>query len=150
MLKNTLSSFKANHSWTGLLVEPNSAAFRGLVKKNRKVWRILSLHSRIQSLFLKQSHGVHSCLSVSPHPDIVEFDSADVFGGIHMELQDVDNKDLERVIIQDYMRLYINPDFRSETVSPRNWGPGRGWSATPCYSLLLATDIAQKVCLAST
>ena len=38
-----------------------------------------------------------SCLSVTPHPDIVEFDSADVFGGINMELEDVNNKDLERV-----------------------------------------------------
>ena len=59
----------------------------------------LTLFSNSYPLHLPQSHGVHSCLSVIPHPDIVEFDSADVYGGINMELEDVNNKDLERVIV---------------------------------------------------
>lgn len=113
-LSNTLY-LEANHSWTGLLVEPNSAAFKGLVKKNRK------------------SHSIHSCLSVTPYPDIVEFDSADVFGGINVELKDVNNKDLKRI------RDSVPEKLRNrESVE-----------CYPLYSLLLATGIADKVDLLS-
>jgi len=113
-LSNTLY-LEANHTWTGLLVEPNSAAFKGLVKKNRKC------------------HAAHSCLSVTPHPDIVEFDSADVFGGINMELEDVNNKDLERI------RKSVPKKLRTrESVE-----------CYPLYSLLLAANIAHKVDLLS-
>lgn len=113
-LSNTLY-LEANHSWTGLLVEPNSAAFKGLVKKNRK------------------SYAAHSCLSVAPHPDIVEFYSADVFGGINMELEDVNNKDLERI------RKSVPEKLRTK----------ESVECYPLYSLLLAADIAHNVDLLS-
>ena len=70
------------------------------MKKNRKVYSTqddMIPCSQSSASFIFQSYAAHSCLSVAPHPDIVEFDSADVFGGINMELEDVNNKDLERV-----------------------------------------------------
>ena len=113
-LSNTLY-LEANYNWTGLLVEPNSGAFKKLVTRNRK------------------AYSVHSCLSVTSHPDIVEFDSADVFGGINKELANVDNKNLVR------MRDSIPENMRSkETVE-----------CYPLYSLLLAIHMVDKVDLLS-
>ena len=37
----------------------------------------------------------------------MEFDSADVFGGINMELEEVNNKDLERVNKYDTANIYF-------------------------------------------
>lgn len=37
----------------------------------------------------------------------MEFDSADVFGGINMELEEVNNKDLERVNKMTSLLLFI-------------------------------------------
>ena len=109
-LSNTLY-LEAKYNWTGLLVEPNSGAFKKLVTRNRKAF------------------SVHSCLSVTPHPDIVEFDSADVFGGINKELENVDNKNLVR------MRDSIPENMRTtETVE-----------CYPLYSLLLAIGRADRV-----
>ena len=113
-LSNTLY-LEAKYNWTGLLVEPNSGAFKKLVTRNRKAF------------------SVHSCLSVTPHPDIVEFDSADVFGGINKELENVDNKNLVR------MRDSIPENMRTtETVE-----------CYPLYSLLLAIGRADRVDLLS-
>ena len=64
---------------------------------SRRIGRFEKIAANLVPNYTFQSHGVHSCLSVRPHPDIVEFDSADVFGGINMELEEVNNKDLERV-----------------------------------------------------
>ena len=50
---NIFSLFKAMYNWTGLLVEPNSGAFKELLTKKRK------------------SHSIHSCLSVVPHFGLV-------------------------------------------------------------------------------
>lgn len=113
-LSNTLY-LEAKYNWTGLLVEPNSGAFKKLVTRNRR------------------AYSVHSCLSVTSHPDIVEFDSADVFGGINKELENVDNKNLVR------MRDSIPENMRTkETVE-----------CYPLYSLLLAIGRADKVDLLS-
>ena len=113
-LSNTLY-LEAKYNWTGLLVEPNSGAFKKLVTRNRR------------------AYSVHSCLSVTSHPDIVEFDSADVFGGINKELENVDNKNLVR------MRDSIPENMRTkETVE-----------CYPLYSLLLAIGMADKVDLLS-
>lgn len=113
-LSNTLY-LEAKYNWTGLLVEPNSGAFKKLITRNRR------------------SYSVHSCLSVTSHPDIVEFDSADVFGGINKELENVDNKNLVR------MRDSIPENMRTkETVE-----------CYPLYSLLRAIDMADKVDLLS-
>ena len=77
-LSNTLY-LETNYTWTGLLVEPNSAAYKGLSRKKRK------------------SYCIHSCLSVVSHPDIVEFDAADVFGGINEDITGVDNARLKKM-----------------------------------------------------
>ena len=66
-------------NWTGLLVEPNTKAYKELLSKKRK------------------SHSINSCLSLSNHPDIVTFDGADVFGGIDVKLDNAHNSDLKRV-----------------------------------------------------
>ena len=70
---------QTKYNWTGLLVEPNSGAYQQLVGRRRR------------------AHCVHSCLALTPHPDIVTFDSADVFGGINVKLDNVDNQHLENV-----------------------------------------------------
>ena len=113
-LSNTLY-LEAKYNWTGLLVEPNSGAFKKLVTRNRK------------------AYSIHSCLSVTSHPDIVEFDSADVFGGINIEMESVDNKNLMK------MRNRIPETMRTkETVE-----------CYPLYSLLLAIGRADQVDLFS-
>ena len=62
-----------------MLVEPNSAAFDQLRSKNRK------------------SHAINSCLSMTPHPDLVSFDNADVYGGIDVKIDNAKNDDIKRV-----------------------------------------------------
>ena len=79
-LSNTLY-LEAKLNWTGLLVEPNTKAYGELLTKKRK------------------SHSINSCLSLSSHPDLVTFDSADVFGGIDVPLEHASNSDLKRVYI---------------------------------------------------
>ena len=76
-----MTTDQTKYNWTGLLVEPNSGAYQQLVGRHRR------------------AHCVHSCLAVTPHPDIVTFDSADVFGGINVKLDNVDNQHLENVNI---------------------------------------------------
>ena len=70
---------QAKANWTGLLVEPNIGAYNLLVTRNRK------------------AHAIHSCLAVEKHPAKVEFDAADVFGGINKDLDKVDTINMERV-----------------------------------------------------
>ena len=60
---------QANASWTGLLVEPNIKAFTKIQQRNRK------------------AHSINACLAVTPHPAKVDFDAADVFGGISKSLE---------------------------------------------------------------
>ena len=74
-----ITTDQTKYNWTGLLVEPNSGAYQQLVGRRRR------------------AHCVRSCLAVTPHPDIVTFDSADVFGGINVKLDNVDNQHLENV-----------------------------------------------------
>ena len=82
-LSNTLY-LEVTANWTGLLVEPNIGAYSSLLKRNRK------------------AHSIHSCLAVERQPSKVEFDAADVFGGINKELDTVDSENLERVRIWKY------------------------------------------------
>ena len=56
--------FEARRDWSGLLVEANPDSYKVLLSTNRK------------------SHSVGTCLSTKPNPEIVEFDAADIFGGI--------------------------------------------------------------------
>ena len=78
---------QTKYNWTGLLVEPNSRAYQQLVGRHRR------------------AHCVHSCLALTPHPDIVTFDSADVFGGINVKLDNVDNQHLENVNNRIYLSV---------------------------------------------
>ena len=78
---------QTKYNWTGLLVEPNSRAYQQLVGRHRR------------------AHCAHSCLAVTPHPDIVTFDSADVFGGINVKLDNVDNQHLENVNTRIYLSV---------------------------------------------
>ena len=41
--------------------------------------------------------AINSCLSVEDKPNIVEFDAADVFGGINKDMENVNNNALARV-----------------------------------------------------
>lgn len=92
-------------------MEPNSAAYNGLSRKKRK------------------SYCIHSCLSITQHPDLVEFDGADVFGGINKDLDDVDNLQLKK------MRNSIPKEKRNiEKVE-----------CYPLYSLLLAIGQEKNV-----
>ena len=56
--------FETKLGWSGLLVEPNPAAFKMLLTKNRKAW------------------SINACLSRSIFPEIVEFDLDGIVGGI--------------------------------------------------------------------
>jgi hypothetical protein len=76
---NIFLSLLANASWTGLLVEPNIGAYNLLTKRNRR------------------AHSIHACLAVERGPSKVEFDAADVFGGINQALDKVDAENMERV-----------------------------------------------------
>jgi len=109
-LSNTLY-LETNYTWTGLLVEPNQDAFRLLEKRNRK------------------AKAISSCLSVKRHPEKVEFDAADVFGGID---RSVEAKGME------HMRDSIPKNMRSKY----------SVQCFPLYSLLLAAGL-QRVDLLS-
>ena len=85
-LSNTLY-LEAKLNWTGLLVEPNTKAYGELLTKKRK------------------SHSINSCLSLTSHPDLVTFDSADVYGGIDVHLDNAKNSDLKRV--RSSLLIYI-------------------------------------------
>jgi len=102
-LSNTLY-LEVTANWTGLLVEPNIGAYTTLLSRNRK------------------AHSIHSCLAVEKHPSKVEFDAADVFGGINKDLDKVDAENLKR------MRDSIPSNMRSKY-------PVRCF---PLYSLILA------------
>jgi len=62
IISNTLA-FELEYGWSGLLVEPNPAAFDLLTKKHRKAWII------------------NACLSTKAYPQIVEFDLSGLGGG---------------------------------------------------------------------
>ena len=62
-LSNTLV-FELRHNWTGLLVEPNPEAFKMLKEKHRNAWLL------------------PQCFSTKTKPEVVEFHTAALFGGI--------------------------------------------------------------------
>jgi len=68
---NTLR-FELNPLWSGLLVEPNPQSYELLRSRGRNAWTL------------------PSCLSTKPQPEIVEFDSAGLLGGIIN--QDIEKK----------------------------------------------------------
>jgi len=125
-ISNTLF-LEANASWTGLLVEPNIKAFRQIQQRNRK------------------AHTINACLAVTPHPAKVEFDAADVFGGIAQNLDPVASKskgpifdfakllgfDFDKSKNLDHMRNSIPAGMRSSYLV----------QAYPLYSLILAMGI---------
>ena len=47
----------------------------------------------------RAAHTINSCLSVQNIPSTVEFDAADVFGGINQHMDNVNNDALARVDI---------------------------------------------------
>ena len=47
----------------------------------------------------RAAHTINSCLSVQNIPSTVEFDAADVFGGINQHMDNVNNDALARVEI---------------------------------------------------
>lgn len=63
MISNSLH-FELNRGWTGLLVEADPNTFQQLRSSNRNAWMI------------------HTCLSTKPHPEVIDFDVAGMFGGI--------------------------------------------------------------------
>jgi len=65
-LSNSLF-FERERNWTGLLVEPNRAAFGKLVVNGRRKGA---------------AAAANVCLSVHKYPEVMTFDSADVFGGV--------------------------------------------------------------------
>ena len=75
-LSNTLF-FERNRNWTGLLVEPNRLAFKTMVLRETR----------------KRSVAANACLSVNNYPRKMNFDAADVFGGViasdHIPEQDI-------------------------------------------------------------
>lgn len=62
-LSNTLY-LETKHNWTGLLVEANPKAYKQLLGKKRR------------------SFSINACLALNDYPELVDFDGADVFGGI--------------------------------------------------------------------
>ena len=64
-LSNSLF-FERERGWTGLLVEPNKGAFRKLLVRGKR----------------KASVAANVCLSVHKYPEVMTFDSADVYGGV--------------------------------------------------------------------
>ena len=54
--------FELKRDWTGMLVEPELSLYSQLLKTNRKAWKI------------------GNCFSTKKHPEIVDFDAADLFG----------------------------------------------------------------------
>ena len=101
---NNCVSMQVTANWTGLLVEPNIGAYTTLLSRNRK------------------AHSIHSCLAVEKHPSKVEFDAADVFGGINKDLDKVDAENLKRVRFSDYSRkcgnLICVPSYIANPIRP--------------------------------
>ena len=75
-LSNTLF-FERNRNWTGILVEANRLAFKTMVLRQTR----------------KRSVAANVCLSVNNYPRKMDFDAADVFGGViasdHIPKQDI-------------------------------------------------------------
>merc|ERR1711874_841600 len=65
-LSNTLF-LEVNSNWTGLLVEPNKGAYNLLISRHRR------------------ATAINCCLAVQTSPHTVQFDAADVFGGINQD-----------------------------------------------------------------
>jgi len=102
-LSNTLF-FEANCSWTGLLVEPNKASYALLETRHRA------------------AHSINTCLSSEDIPITIEFDAADVFGGINQDFENVKNAEIGQM--RDTM--------------PENMRSRYQLKCYPLYSLLLA------------
>ena len=64
-------------------MEPNRAAYNVLLARHRA------------------AVAINSCLSVEDKPNIVEFDAADVFGGINKDMENVNNNALARVSLSN-------------------------------------------------
>ena len=56
--------FETKLGWSGVLIEPNPAAFNMLLTKHRKAW------------------SINACLSRQIFPEIIEFDLNGIVGGI--------------------------------------------------------------------
>ena len=65
-LSNSLF-FERERNWTGILVEPNSEAFRNLTKSGRRS---------------RNNFAVNACLATKKQSQEVLFDAADVFSSI--------------------------------------------------------------------
>jgi len=100
-LSNTLY-LEVVHGWTGLLVEANNITYSALRKKNRNAL------------------SINNCLSMTRYPEKVEFDAADVLGGIkHIEG--------EEHLIRGRDLYITGPDRQNHT-----------YQCYPFYTILLA------------
>ena len=91
---------QAAANWTGLLVEPNIKAFREIQQKNRK------------------AHSINACLAVTSHPAKVEFDAADVFGGIAQNLEPIKQKPNDQIFdVSQFLGFKINKTENLNQVS---------------------------------
>lgn len=125
-LSNTLF-LEANASWTGLLVEPNIKAFTKIQQRNRK------------------AHSINACLAVTPHPAKVDFDAADVFGGISKSLEADSSKskgpifDIAQIFGFDFDKSKNLKHMRDSI--PAGMRSKYPVQAYPLYSLILAMGI---------
>ncbi|XP_013388510.1 uncharacterized protein LOC106157424 [Lingula anatina] len=71
--------FERFRNWSGVLVEANPLSFHTLSKKHRKAFTI------------------NSCLSLSPHPDRVEFTMASSLGGITQEAYNIPSSEVSLI-----------------------------------------------------
>ena len=99
------------YNWTGLLVEPNPAYLRGLLRKNRNVW-----------IF-------PYCLSPFPFPTVIDFDAAAECGGIINYAKGI--KKAPGNINHNYTSAYLGPSWR-KTLQIQCF---------PLYSVLQALDL---------
>ena len=91
---------QAAANWTGLLVEPNIRAFGDIQQKNRK------------------AHSINACLAVTSHPAKVEFDAADVFGGIAQNLELIRRKPNNQIFdLSQFLGFKINKTENMNQVS---------------------------------
>ena len=124
---NNCWSMQVTANWTGLLVEPNIGAYTTLLSRNRK------------------AHSIHSCLAVEKHPSKVEFDAADVFGGINKDLDKVDAENLKRVRFSDYSKnvetLFV---FLHMLLNPIRPGRGGAQSARIHFILQLLSFVLSR------
>lgn len=118
---------QATANWTGLLVEPNIGAFRDIQQKNRK------------------AHSINACLAITTHPAKVEFDAADVFGGIAQSLEPLRPKPNDQIF--DFSQVLGFKINKTENMNQmRNSIPAGMRSmypvqAYPLYSLILAMGV---------